>query len=1136
MTGDVEVRTVEIKRTEINRTERLRNYTHVHAHVLYKSDFWQRNRMQRQPREARPDGQRAADESCSLPACSLHARTFVVSSSSLIFRRLGGGVAVGHPPRERDHPSNMNEAQRRATSPEALVAMQHHAAAQGLKDEPGHGLRHGLKKQKTRILSFVFSGTTSYGPQLQAPILLPELEEVEEPAKPARRFVPKKKPKPAEPDPHAEAAAKEAVRREAEEQRTAAAAAAAAAEAAAAAAAEEKARRKAATKALAEELEEVALAQLMQQLAAEVLEEEMARRAREEEARHAAEQAAKEAAAARTAIKEPSPTKPKKKKKSPRRASPSHQLLSGERAGPSWSHKQQVRAATWEWSPDERAQATRGGSGRGGTAMMRGSPTASLSHQRAGSSGGDDSGAGPARTRQRSPQQPGIEKLAPPEAIPLYVGPMASPRMAEVRGLSALPACRSGGRDEWLNEQIEKLLKRGFGAHGAIDGGMFSESDLDSDSGGEHARQQQQQMVRRRAAANATYPAAHVHTRAPPPKASPTSSPHALPPKSPPKPSGAPSTGSSPIMAMSPASPPARLVQGKASPAPTSAPTPTAAADQHASANGPPASAKGSPVVKKPSGASSPADTDSSPRRGLFGFGSHRKSKPSPESYPGSPPDGTLEETAKTSTAMTSPMPSKASTPTPSPSVPAMPSSTPLMQVARGSEAKEGSQPGGLGGGPKSSGSVARVSSPGPGPGLGTAHTPMPEEEAVASSSPATPAGGLPTTTAQEPPPPTTLSPLRSELWSAGMEGAPLEEAVGALIQQGETDRTVAASSMARLVALCTESRPERHSRHRSPRPGIGSNRAGMEPALPCLEAMGGGRAGVESFGVLVRVMRAHLDAPSAAAVSGASEDGAEAPIGVHDIAFTLLRRLCAHEERRGQAAEAGAIGAVLSAMRAHPKDASLQAGGCRTLLSLCAGQATVAAAASPRAVLDVDAEARVAGDEGRCMLAAEAGVLDVLASVLETYGPPKDPATAPEGDKRERALRRSAMKHAVLCVLALTYGSVIRAHWAVQAGVVTALSTAARRARMPGAQPLPFADKIDLARQWLEMQARLLGPRSIMRDVVPRNSSNERAGRGGRTAIDAPPALIACLPSWLQVAAGKCVRGVGKGVIVDGL
>ena len=73
----------------------------------------------------------------------------------------------------------MNEAQRRATSPEALVAMQHHAAAQGLKDELGHGLRHGLKKQKTRILSFVFSGTTSYGPQLQAPILLPELEEVE---------------------------------------------------------------------------------------------------------------------------------------------------------------------------------------------------------------------------------------------------------------------------------------------------------------------------------------------------------------------------------------------------------------------------------------------------------------------------------------------------------------------------------------------------------------------------------------------------------------------------------------------------------------------------------------------------------------------------------------------------------------------------------------------------------------------------------------------------------------------------------------------------------------------------------------------------------------------------------------------
>lgn len=187
--------------------------------------------------------------------------------------------------------------------------------------------------------------------------------------------------------------------------------------------------------------------------------------------------------------------------------------------------------------------------------------------------------------------------------------------------------------------------------------------------------------------------------------------------------------------------------------------------------------------------------------------------------------------------------------------------------------------------------------------------------------------------------------------------------------------------------------------------------------------------------------------------------------------------------------------------------------------------------AVSPRDIEGTEEES-AAGDEGRCMRAAEEGVLDVLASILSTYGPPEDPALA-SADGRERSLRRSALKHAVLCVLALTFGSVIRAHWAVQAGIVRALTTAARRSRQPGAQPLPFLDKIDLARQWLEMQARLLGPRSKALDQVPRKPKGAAHGLadGADSGLSATLAWMSALPCWschLESALARCMAGMG--------
>ena len=394
------------------------------------------------------------------------------------------------------------------------------------------------------------------------------------------------------------------------------------------------------------------------------------------------------------------------------------------------------------------------------------------------------------------------------------------------------------------------------------------------------------------------------------------------------------------------------------------------------------------------------------------------------------------------------------------------------------------------------------------------------------------------------------------------METASIELAARELIAHGKMDGAVAAAAMRRLGAQSTD--------NSSPRPRF----RGREVALSCLEALGGGKAGVGSFRLIVRVMRAHraknpeeMDAAvremmrnpgAAASLVGADATEEAASLGVQTAGCVLIRRMCAGgEARRAEAAEAGAIGAVISGMRAHPDDALLQASGCRALLELT----RKADEALDGEQEDDEGDGSAAGDEGRCMRAAEEGALDVLASILFTYGPREPTATSAVnngmdgggskamvaiaamkdaaaagaspanggGDRPERARGRRAMRHAVMCVLVLTFGSVIRAHWAVQAGIVTALNTTARRSRLPGVTPLPFLDQIDLARQWLEMQSRLLGPRAKALDRVPRKPADD-----GSSDSDASELLRRCLPGWLGDLAAKCVGGLEKSFADD--
>ena len=162
-----------------------------------------------------------------------------------------------------------------------------------------------------------------------------------------------------------------------------------------------------------------------------------------------------------------------------------------------------------------------------------------------------------------------------------------------------------------------------------------------------------------------------------------------------------------------------------------------------------------------------------------------------------------------------------------------------------------------------------------------------------------------------------------------------------------------------------------------------------------------------------------------------------------------LIRRLCQTETRRRMAVDAGVLVAILQAMRAYFDDPYVQRAGCRCLVALVKRDSeTVERGAA--------AWEDAAGDEWRCMYAVEEGALEVLGTLLGSL-----PTHA------------NLLKHAVLAILALTFGSVYRAHLAVEAGVLHALGTAASHVHRDGKRDA-IGEDIDLAISWLTMQAKV--------------------------------------------------------------
>lgn len=393
---------------------------------------------------------------------------------------------------------------------------------------------------------------------------------------------------------------------------------------------------------------------------------------------------------------------------------------------------------------------------------------------------------------------------------------------------------------------------------------------------------------------------------------------------------------------------------------------------------------------------------------------------------------------------------------------------------------------------------------------------------------------------------------------------ASIEDACNALCDSD--DASVAAAALVRLGELCSqEARGQRiMDQPSSPRRSTPREVASINAAARCLAALEGG-----GFGTLVRVMELHLvdEDERVDAMGGISEGerapgspsttlsfheeaerkgAAEASLQVQRASCVLIRKLCTSEERRDTAANSGVIAAVANAMLAHPSDVALQAAGCRVLheLALTSNERGERTGAF--------------GDEVRCMRAVEEGALDVLAVVLYTYSRPSElgtsaatsfspssaaspaPFTASLSPARGRAStaegasRASVLKQAALAVLAITYGSVIRAHEAVRAGVIVAL----QRASVSAATKAPHAaEKLDLAREWLEMQARLLGvsapppPRmSVVREkrreaasvAFHRRAAHATFGSFSRSGGTCCWSIAGCF----EAAALKCMRG----------
>lgn len=145
------------------------------------------------------------------------------------------------------------------------------------------------------------------------------------------------------------------------------------------------------------------------------------------------------------------------------------------------------------------------------------------------------------------------------------------------------------------------------------------------------------------------------------------------------------------------------------------------------------------------------------------------------------------------------------------------------------------------------------------------------------------------------------------------------------------------------------------------------------------------------------------------------------------------LGQLSSSAERSKRAADLGAISYVVSAMRARPERAVLQANGCMALASLTMGER--------------------ASDHRRSELAVGAGAMAVLVGALNRHA------------------RHDGVLHwGTTAILRLTHGSPERTQLALDAGAREALAAAAT---LPSTRELPAVHaKVELAKKWLKMHA----------------------------------------------------------------
>jgi hypothetical protein len=161
------------------------------------------------------------------------------------------------------------------------------------------------------------------------------------------------------------------------------------------------------------------------------------------------------------------------------------------------------------------------------------------------------------------------------------------------------------------------------------------------------------------------------------------------------------------------------------------------------------------------------------------------------------------------------------------------------------------------------------------------------------------------------------------------------------------------AAAMARLVSLLALD-------GRGKRVGVSTPRS-VDAAERAHAAMGG-----DAFAGIVSLMRAHRPADDDDGGEGEGESESDV-LRLHLGACRLLRKLCADESSRQQAAASGVLSALVESMAAWPRHPRLLACACHVLHRLVRG------------------DVGVTGDERRCMAAVDAGALGQLAAALSS-------------------------------------------------------------------------------------------------------------------------------------------------------